>query len=395
MLQSWNPKPENRRWLGLVSPKLPAATPELEEKDLDVQQLVIKEEDPWSLNQQNPETRHIKEEKEELWPGGQEETDISRFSFTAVTVKSEVDEEQPRSSQLHQIKTEDSRETEPPTSMKLEPDEEDWGGPESDRKSDPSSYLQQNINEKVCENEVSIDDSQSDDDWRDPLSDSGPETDDPDWTESRDPELAVNTDATKKVLTGGKAFNCGLCGKTFTRLQGLKMHSLIHTEEKPFACSLCSQTFKHRSTMQRHMKIHTGVKPFSCEVCSKTFSQQAILQRHKRLHTGEKPFTCSLCGKTFLQKTHLKRHTRTHTGEKPFRCSVCAKGFKEMTHLKRHTEVHTRQKAFQCHECGKTYNRQGNLQKHARVHSRDAAFGSALWGEDLVRQFQGWFGDCL
>ena len=79
----------------------------------DVQQVVvIKEEVPWSssLDQQDPEPLHIKEEEEELWTsqkGDHMETDYIEFPFTVVTVKSEDDEEKPQSSQLHQIKTED------------------------------------------------------------------------------------------------------------------------------------------------------------------------------------------------------------------------------------------------------------------------------------------------
>ncbi|KAM4715114.1 uncharacterized protein FYW61_018051 isoform 2-T2 [Anableps anableps] len=89
--------------------------------DEDQQMLVIKEEvpDPWScsLDQQNSELIKIKEEEEELW--------ISQ-------------EEKPQLSELHQIKTEDSRETEAPTSSSAEQMEteaygENGGGPEPNR----------------------------------------------------------------------------------------------------------------------------------------------------------------------------------------------------------------------------------------------------------------------
>ena len=94
----------------------------------DVQQLlIIKEEGSheWSpsLDQKNPEPRHIKQEQEELrisQEGAQlnwlREADITRFPFTAVTLKSEDDEDKPQTSQLHQSLTEDNGEAEPPTS---------------------------------------------------------------------------------------------------------------------------------------------------------------------------------------------------------------------------------------------------------------------------------------
>ncbi|XP_037651667.1 UPF0746 protein DDB_G0281095-like isoform X2 [Sebastes umbrosus] len=110
----------------------------------DVQQLlVVKEEVPpeqqeWSssLDQEDPEPPHFKEEQEELWTSqegeqlqGLEEADITKFTFTPVPVKSEDDEEEPQSSQLHQRQTEQTE---------TEADGEDCGGPEPARNSDPA-----------------------------------------------------------------------------------------------------------------------------------------------------------------------------------------------------------------------------------------------------------------
>ncbi|XP_038583830.1 uncharacterized protein LOC119909658 [Micropterus salmoides] len=101
----------------------------------------IKEEWSPSLDQDNPpETPHIKEEGEELWISqegeqlrGLEEADITKFTFTLVSVKSEEDdEEKPQSSQLHQRLTEQ---------METEIDGEDSGGPEPARTSDPDRVV--------------------------------------------------------------------------------------------------------------------------------------------------------------------------------------------------------------------------------------------------------------
>ncbi|XP_041830730.1 uncharacterized protein LOC121632957 isoform X2 [Melanotaenia boesemani] len=157
--------PDHPRGHGLLPPIPAASTSEPEQKqdckdlNVDVQQLfLIKEEDSWSssLDQLGSELLHIKEEEEELGTNQegeqlheQEETDISRFSVTVVTVKSEDEEEKPQSSQLHQFKSETNRETEPPTcssatQTKAETDEEDCGGPEQDKNPDPHRCLQAN-----------------------------------------------------------------------------------------------------------------------------------------------------------------------------------------------------------------------------------------------------------
>ncbi|TNN42932.1 hypothetical protein EYF80_046880 [Liparis tanakae] len=94
--------------------------------------LLVKEEQE---DQENPEHPHIKEkqeEQEELWTSregeqlqGLEEAGL-KFSFT--TVKSEADEEEARSSQVHQRQTEQ---------MEIEANGDDCGGPEPARNADP------------------------------------------------------------------------------------------------------------------------------------------------------------------------------------------------------------------------------------------------------------------
>lgn len=91
----------------------------------------VEEEVPdlWSsgLDQQDPEFVIIKKEEEELWSDQEGEQ---------IPVKSE-DDESHQLLQLHQIKTENDRETDILTftsaeQMKTEPDGEDCGGPEPD-----------------------------------------------------------------------------------------------------------------------------------------------------------------------------------------------------------------------------------------------------------------------
>ncbi|XP_078123369.1 uncharacterized protein LOC144528569 [Sander vitreus] len=150
-----------------------------DDEEKDVQQLsVVKDEVPpeqqecsSSVDQQEPEPPHIKEEQEELWSSqegeqlqGLEEADIIKFPFTPVPVKSEDDEDKAQSSQLHQRQTQH---------MEPEADGEDCGGPEPARNSHPLL---------LPETEDQTGDS------------SDPETDDSaDWKETREPQSALNS----------------------------------------------------------------------------------------------------------------------------------------------------------------------------------------------------------
>ncbi|KAI3358268.1 hypothetical protein L3Q82_003266 [Scortum barcoo] len=215
-----------------------------------------------SLDQEDPEPPHIKEEQEEVWSSqegeqlqGLEEADISKFPFTPVPVKSEDDEEKPQSSQLHQTHTEQ---------METGADGEDCGGPEPARNSDPDQHLQPDADEK-------------------PSDSSDPETDDSyDWEETRETQSGLNTlKNNKRCITGERPFHCSECGKRFSQNSNLKTHMRIHTGEKPFSCSVCGKRFIQKVNLTHHMVHDTGEKLLSCTVCDKRFSWPYQLKNHQ------------------------------------------------------------------------------------------------------------------
>uniref|UniRef100_A0A3Q3ERX9 C2H2-type domain-containing protein n=1 Tax=Labrus bergylta TaxID=56723 RepID=A0A3Q3ERX9_9LABR len=346
----------------------------------DVQQLSVGEEDPHeqqegssSLDQEDSETVHIKEEQEELWSSqeGLEEADI-KFPFTPVSVKSEDDEEKPQSSQLHHRHTEE---------METGADGEDCGGAEPERDSDPERRLYPEI-------EVKTEDS------------SEPETEDfhDVWKRNRKHESDLNDKRTKTHC-------CSECGKTFSRKGSLSRHMILHSGEKPFSCSLCSKRFNQKHILTLHMAHHRGEKPLSCSVCDQRFSWPFQLQRHTRetsvsssqcgktfkwtknvieltrIHTEEKPFSCSECGKIFIHKRSLTRHMIIHRGEKPFGCSECGKSFNQKSYLASHMGNHDEEKPLSCSECGENFNCKGSLTAHMIIHTGEKPFSCSECGK--------------
>ncbi|XP_035848900.1 gastrula zinc finger protein XlCGF57.1-like [Sander lucioperca] len=359
-----------------------------------------------SVDQQEPEPPpNIKEEQEELWSSqegeqlqGLEEADITKFPFTPVPVKSEDDEEEAQSSQLHQRQTQH---------METEADGEDCGGPEPARNSHP--LLQPETEDQTGDS-------------------SEPETDDSaDWKETREPPSALNS--LKHDSRCKKPFSCSECGRIFGTRGHLFDHMRIHPREKKYSCSVCNKRFFWRQQVRRHKCVNlqssqlhqsqteenreteppasretqhmeTEADGEDCGGSEPAGNSHPLLQPETEDQTGDssepetddsadwketrepqsalnslkhdsrckKRFSCSECGRRFGRKDNLKRHMITHTGEKPFSCSVCNSYFTQRGSLWSHmAAVHTGEKRFSCSLCNKRFSRRSDVKTHKCV----------------------------
>ncbi|CAJ1077560.1 zinc finger protein 665-like [Xyrichtys novacula] len=302
-----------------------------------------------SLDHEDSGPSNVKEEPEELWcsqEGGQglREAGTTKFTCIPTSVKSEDDEVNAESSQLHQRQTE-----------QVQINGGDCKEPEQATHSDPWEHLQPKTEDK------NVDSSDA-------------ETEDSDdWMETREQNsslISVENTAELRLETNRILHTCSECGKTFKKRHHLTIHIRIHTGEKPYSCSVCSKKFNHVGNRKRHLMVHTGEKKFGCPECDQKFNLKETLNRHMLIHTQEKPYSCSVCSKRFNNKSNLRKHMRIHTGEKLFCCPECGKRIYLKGRLNSHMCVHKREKPFICSECGKRFNRKGNLTKHMRIHTR-------------------------
>ena len=173
---------------------------------------------------------------------------------------------------------------------------------------------------------------------------------------------------------GSKVHSCDICGKSFTRIYGLKIHTRIHSGERPFSCGICRRSFYTIGRLNAHQRVHTKEKPFECSQCGDRFSSSSSRARHFRIHTGEKPFSCVFCDKTFHCSTNYTKHWRSHTGEKPYNCEVCGQSFRDNSGLTVHKRLHSGAKPYTCETCGKSFRTSAHLIKHRRVHSGEKPY---------------------
>ncbi|XP_072318674.1 uncharacterized protein [Eucyclogobius newberryi] len=189
---------------------------------------------------------------------------------------------------------------------------------------------------------------------------------------------------------------CTICLASFPDDTSLNEHLKTHIEEgtldpsflKSLTCSECGKEFRWKSDLHTHMLVHTGERPHKCPICEKDYKHKYKLERHMKTHdtsqTGaSRPFGCSDCGLRFGDKSYLRVHMLSHTGERPHKCPECGKGFRVTSNLRRHMSVHTGHRPHKCPFCQKGFIEKFYLEQHMRVHSGEKPFVCSVCGKSF------------
>ncbi|XP_030002755.1 gastrula zinc finger protein XlCGF57.1-like [Sphaeramia orbicularis] len=357
-------------------------------KETDVHQLSeVKEEAPHeqqelspSLDQENPEPHHVIEEQEELLTSL--EADIAKFPSSCVLVKSEDDEVEVQSSQLHHKRTEGTVNGE-------ETDAVDYGGSESTSCFHPHGDLH-----------TQTEDPEDTD------------NNDGDWTETGESDSMPNTYNETIVMdgkfNGKKCFFCSLCGKKFANKTNVKRHVLkYHTTRQILSCPFCGKTFGEKENLKSHIAVHTGekryrscvgdkswrlqVKSHKCIVESLQYHQSESVEKKELLANGStermgtedggsqaaidqvqtEDLECRAAQNSFWKsrrrfhsKGFLETTMGSHKEERPFVCQFCGIKYKRYSSLSCHLNIHRGETQFHCHLCDQRFTRWSKWRIH-------------------------------
>ncbi|XP_066144686.1 zinc finger protein OZF-like isoform X2 [Euwallacea fornicatus] len=162
-----------------------------------------------------------------------------------------------------------------------------------------------------------------------------------------------------------KTFKCDFCLKIFNKSSNFLRHRSMHTNIKAFCCNLCGKNFRLNMSLTRHIsEVHEGVRKFKCDVCEKQFKNKWSLDEHSNIHLDRRPYVCDVCGKAFKQKASLYIHTQYHSNQHSFECNICHQKFHRKHNVKLHILSHTQQKRFNCESCGAQFGTKRGWSRH-------------------------------
>lgn len=167
---------------------------------------------------------------------------------------------------------------------------------------------------------------------------------------------------------------CETCGKSYSNLSSLKVHTnFAHLGPKAW-CKKCKTMFDSLEQKQKHLAESLSCWLFSCDVCGEKFMSPSLKVKHLHTaHNTSRDYVCPECPEVFIDKGKRRSHFIAAHTEK-FKCSCCEKKFSTNSKLVNHSVVHSAEKKFQCNVCLKEFSRKNNLKQHLPIHMDDKPY---------------------
>uniref|UniRef100_A0A182KBC7 Protein krueppel n=1 Tax=Anopheles christyi TaxID=43041 RepID=A0A182KBC7_9DIPT len=113
-----------------------------------------------------------------------------------------------------------------------------------------------------------------------------------------------------------KIYSCSKCPKRFLSKVSLRAHQATHPVEanaRLYECPACKKQIISKREYDRHLQTHSELKPFDCGTCGKRFSRKDKLHRHERIHQQtDRHFSCPDCSAKFVRKDAYESHLKIH-----------------------------------------------------------------------------------
>jgi len=112
-----------------------------------------------------------------------------------------------------------------------------------------------------------------------------------------------------------KQYLCDQCGYSTSYKASLEAHKLIHTGNT-LKCPHPGCTFQavRRSNLNEHLLTHNKEKAYQCEICGQSFSRSKNLRRHAYMHGkgSQVIHCCSVCNFISNRRDKVKAHVKKH-----------------------------------------------------------------------------------
>ena len=186
----------------------------------------------------------------------------------------------------------------------------------------------------------------------------------------------------QRVHSNERPFLCVECGRSFGGAGNLRAHLRTHSDERRYHCELCGKWFRRSSGRNEHIRnVHEGVKAYRCSRCPRAFASANGLKLHTMSHTNERPHACTMCTKRFKSLTLLDLHWATHTGERRFPCAICGRRFTQKSAVRMHEVTQHTEDGGRCHECelcGQRFSKRSIRDAHVRRHKGEKPHACSL-----------------